>query len=390
MALWANMTSRSQGKEHRKEDNNNIENNIPAELYKIEEGQIVVFTSKDGVDQATTQKMNDLFVYLRNLDIDIKLNVVATDNEDYLIDNVACRSHKEIGNPYKVAVGSWDTVAGLIAHYADKSIEEVVNNLSPLTEKRILSISANDIPVVIPIDADKRPIEEQNSDSIQSSSVYREDSDVVELLVARPEKGSKKEKNFIKAQEDKIIKVLRDCSLFDITLELADLDKRFKESLMCKIDHKILLDIRTKKAGSLSFCTTCDIYVGEGKEYLLPLTAIEKAVYLAFLSYENGIRILETSGEFRNMVRKIYIGLPAEEKCETTAGSILDTSPVDPKVYERTLRSNMSEIASKINNVITNPKTALEFAIEGYKGQEFGVARTTPELKAQIKKAFDL
>lgn len=385
MGIWADAHRKNIGLETRLEDKNSIKNNVPAELYDIEPGQIVVFVPDNGIDFKTAQRVNDLLFFLNCCYIDnTKVRIVETYNEDYLIGNLACRNKEEITAPYKVAVGSWDTLVGLVAEYTGQEVDEILDKVSKANFSINIPLS-KDHPTIISINPKKNP-------TTQSGSIIDEvsDSGTMEMLRDRPDKGSPKEKNFIKAQEDKIIKVLRDCSLFDITLDLAGLNKRFKESLKSKIDHKIILDIQTKKAGSLSFCTTCDIYVGEGKEYLLPLTAIEKAVYLAFLSYEKGIRIRDTSGDFRNMTRKIYIGLPAEEKCETTAGSILDTSPVDPKVYEKTLRGNMSDIARKLNNVIVNPKTALEFAIDGHKGEEFRVVRTTPELRAQIKNAFDL
>lgn len=385
MSIWADAHRKNIGLETRLEDKNSIKNNVPAELYDIEPGQIVVFVPDNGIDFKTAQKVNDLFSFLNCCYIDnTKVRIVETYNEDYLIGNLACRSKEETTAPYKVAVGSWDTLVGLVAEYTGQEVDEILDKVS----KANLSINiplSKDRPTIISINPKKNP-------TTQSGSIIDEVSDdyVTELLVAPPAKGSKKEKNFIKAQEDKIIKVLRDCSLFDITLDLAGLNKRFKESLKSKIDHKIILDIETVKEGSLSFCTTCDIYVGEGEDYLIPLTAVEKATYLTFLLYENGIRILDTSDKFRRITQKIYNQLPDEDKCEKTAGGILDKGDVIPEVYEKTLRGYMSTIAGKINAIIANPKTAQKFAIEGYKDKEFGVEMGTSEIRAQIKKAFNL
>ena len=135
----------------------------------------------------------------------------------------------------------------------------------------------------------------------------------------------------------------------------------------------------------------CDIYVAEGEEYKLDLTAGEKAVYLTFMLYEDGIRIKETAeSSFRSITQKIYNQLPDDNKCEKTAGGILDTGDVIYEIYEKTLRGDISNIRAEIDDKIANPLIAQDFAIEGFKNKEFGISNSTPELRAQIKQAFGL
>ena len=203
MSHWKGAIQRSNSEGYRKEDNGNIEHNIPAELYKIEPGQFVLFVSNDGFGQAATQKMNDLFVYLRSLDItDVKMNVVITDNEEYLIDRVACRSPKDVEDPYKIAIGTWSAIAGLISHYTGLPVEDVVAN----DANNSLSLSATERPDVVSLDSSDCPVDEA-----APVVYYSSDEEIyAELLTAKPEKGSKEEKKFIAQREKKIEKVLRE------------------------------------------------------------------------------------------------------------------------------------------------------------------------------------
>ena len=191
--------------------------------------------------------------------------------------------------------------------------------------------------------------------------------------------------------ERKLEKVLRDCTILNIELDVDRIKQKVINSLKSAIEYKLALNIKTIKEDSLSFCTVCDIYVAEGEDYKLDLTAGEKAVYLTFMLYEDGIRIKETAeSSFRSITQKIYNQLPDDNKCEKTAGGILDTGDVIYDVYEKTLRGDISNIRAEIADQITNPLIAQDFAIEGFKDKEFGISNSTPELRAQIKQAFGL
>ena len=54
------------------------------------------------------------------------------------------------------------------------------------------------------------------------------------------------------------------------------------------------------------------------------------------------------------------------------------------------LRSYLSEIRTIIQKRIPYKSIANKFAIEGYRGQPFGVARATDEMRAEIKEKFGL
>ena len=371
---------------------------VPKELYDIAPGQVAYFVSKYGLTQFEIRILADLMVYFRRLhkDNDIRLSIIPTDNE-LLIGTLAGRNPEEIGAPFKVVVSTWDTVAGFASQYFGEDIQKVVERVPSAGISSRISISADNLPVVITLNPEDCPVKKTQPTSLPaqfSCPFIDRDNDGFDmgLKIAKPEPGSKAEKALKTRMERKLEKVLRDCAILDIELDVDRIKQKVTNSLKSStIDYKLALNIKTIKEDSLSFCTVCDIYVAEGEDYKLNLTAGEKAAYLTFMLYEDGIRIKETAeSSFRSITQKIYNQLPDDNKCEKTAGGILDSGDVIFEVYEHNLRSDISRIRAKVDALIDNPLIAQDFAIEGFKDKEFGISNSTPELRAQIKQAFGL
>ena len=368
---------------------NQLQYSIPEELFSIDPGQIVFFVPSDGrISMEELSTLEDFFYCLRAaFRIDsFKVSLVPTSNQ-LLIATIAGRNPQEIDTPYKVFVGAWDSIPGIVSQYFGEDVEKIVEELRTPKWRRIKT----DSPAIVTIDPANRSAQKQHKDIDQSvDSSYQSGYDM-ELKIAKPEPGSKAEKALKTRMERKLEKVLRDCAILDIELDVDRIKQKVINSLKSTIEYKLALNIKTIKEDSLSFCTVCDIYVAEGEDYKLDLTAGEKAVYLTFMLYEDGIRIKETAeSSFRSITQKIYNQLPDDNKCEKTAGGILDTGDVIYDVYEKTLRSDISRIRAEIDDKIANPLIAQDFAIEGFKDKEFGISFSTPELRAQIKQAFDL
>jgi len=375
----------------------NLKYAIPLELYQIEADRVTLFISKNGISQRTSMTVTDMFRYFRNLykDNNVTLSFFPTDNEA-LIDKIAARLPQEDGTPDKVVIGTWDTIAGFASQFFGEDIDKIIKRVPILVTHTHLSISADKLPVVITINPEDCPVKkaQPTSSPAQFSCPFIDGDNGgldMGLKIAKPEPGSKAEKALKTRMGRKLEKVLRDCAILDIELDVDRINKKIINSLKNTIEYKLALNIKTIKEDSLSFCTVCDIYVAEGEEYKLDLTAGEKAVYLTFMLYKDGIRIKETAeSSFRSITQKIYNQLPDDNKCEKTAGGILDTGDVIYDVYEKTLRSDISRIRAEIDDKIANPLIAQDFAIEGFKNKEFGISNSTPELRAQIKQAFDL
>lgn len=368
---------------------NQLQYSIPEELFSIDPGQIVFFVPSDGrISMEELSTLEDFFYCLRAaFRIDsFEVSLVPTSNQ-LLIATIAGRNPQEIDTPYKVFVGAWDSIPGIVSQYFGEDVEKIVGELRTPKWRRIKT----DSPAIVTIDPANRSAQKQHKDIDQSvDSSYQSGYDM-ELKIAKPEPGSKAEKALKTRMERKLEKVLRDCAILDIELDVDRIKQKVINSLKSTIEYKLALNIKTIKEDSLSFCTVCDIYVAEGEEYKLDLTAGEKAVYLTFMLYEDGIRIKETAeSSFRSITQKIYNQLPDDNKCEKTAGGILDTGDVIYEIYEKTLRGVISNIRAEIDDKIANPLIAQDFAIEGFKDKEFGISYSTPELRAQIKQAFDL
>ena len=368
---------------------NQLQYSIPEELFSIDPGQIVFFVPSDGrISMEELSTLEDFFYCLRAaFRIDsFEVSLVPTSNQ-LLIATIASRNPQEIDAPYKVFVGAWDSIPGIVSQYFGEDVEKIVGELRTPKWRRIKT----DSPAIVTIDPANRSAQKQHKDIDQSvDSSYQSGYDM-ELKIAKPEPGSKAEKALKTRMERKLEKVLRDCAILDIELDVDRIKQKVINSLKSTIEYKLALNIKTIKEDSLSFCTVCDIYVAEGEEYKLDLTAGEKAVYLTFMLYEDGIRIKETAeSSFRSITQKIYNQLPDDNKCEKTAGGILDTGDVIYEIYEKTLRGDISNIRAEIDDKIANPLIAQDFAIDGFKDKEFGISFSTPELRAQIKQAFDL
>lgn len=376
----------------------NLKYAIPLELYQIEADRVTLFISKNGISQRTSMIVTEMFRYFRRLykDNNVTLSFFPTDNEA-LIDKIAARLPQEDGTPDKVVIGTWDTIAGFASQFFGEDIDKIIERVPNLGVTQIhLSISADKLPVVITINPEDCPVKkvQPTSSPAQFSCPFIDGDNGgldMGLKIVKPESGSKAEKALKTRLERKLEKVLRDCAILDIELDVDTINKKIINSLKSAIEYKLALNIKTIKEDSLSFCTVCDIYVADGEDYKLDLTAGEKAVYLTFMLYKDGIRIKETAeSSFRSITQKIYNQLPDDNKCEKTAGGILDPGDVIYDVYEKTLRGVLSTIRTEIADKIANPLIAQDFAIEGFKDKEFGISNSTPELRAQIKQAFDL
>ena len=366
---------------------NNLRFATPTELYDIAPGQVVYFASKDGLCQFELIILADLLRYFRQLHKynDIKLSIVPTDNE-LLIGTFAGRNPEEIDIPYKVVVSTWDTAAGFASQYFGEDIKEIVDR-----EVKVLIAShikiTTDLPAIVEIDPENRPSPARSIEE-QIESSYDSGFDMG-LKIAKPEKGSLAEKKLIAKEEKKLEKILRECAVLDIELDIDRIKEKVANDLKKSVDYKLIIKKQRNNLRNRTIeYNTYDIYVAEGEEYKLDLTGIHKAVYLAYLLYKDGLRVEDTFGEFREITKKIYGHLPFADKNEKLTGGIRDAEGTTFDAYTKTLRGYFTNIRDAISDKVADPLVAQDFAIEGFKGAPFGIAKTTPEIIAQIKEDF--
>lgn len=362
---------------------------VPQELYDIAPGQVAYFVSKDGLNQLELHILAELLRYFRQLhkDNDIKLSIVPTNNE-LLIGTFAGRNPEEIDIPYKVVISTWDTVAGFASQYFGEDIKEIVDREVKVSIVSHIKITT-DLPAIVEIDPENRPSPTRSIEE-QVESSYDSGFDMG-LKIAKPEKGSLAEKKLIAKEEKKLEKILRECAVLGIDLDIDRIKEKVANDLKKTVDYKLIIKrVQNNMVKRGIEFKTYDIYVADGEEYKLDLTGIHKAVYLAYLLYKDGLRVEDTFGEFREITKKIYGHLPFADKNEKLTGGIRDAEGTTFDAYTKTLRGYFTNIRDAISDKVADPLVAQDFAIEGFKGAPFGIAKTTPEIIAQIKEDFML
>ena len=367
---------------------NTLQFAVPKELYDIAPGQVAYFVSKDGLNQFELNTLAELMRYFRRLhkDNDIKLSIIPTDNE-LLIGTFAGRNPEQMDIPYKVVVSTWDTAAGFASQYFGEDVQTIVDREPKVSITSHISIST-DLPAIVEIDPENRPSPTRSIEQ-QIESSYERDFDM-EFKITKPEKGSLAEKELIAKEEKKLEKILRKCAVLGIGLDIDRIKEKVANDLKKDIDYKLIIRKQRNKLRTRTIeYNTYDIYVADGDEYKLELTGILKAVYLTYLLYKDGLHVEDTYGEFREITKKIYGCLPFADKNEKESGGIRDAEGTTFDAYTRTLYGYLTEIRNAVADKVADPLIAQDFAIEGaFKGAPFGIAKTTPEIIAQIKEDF--
>lgn len=168
---------------------------------------------------------------------------------------------------------------------------------------------------------------------------------------------------------------------YDIdTEELIDLLKKKSEK---EGNYQLRLEFDKKKADSRNFI--CKIYVDD-TDKPLKLTAIETAVYLTFMLYEDGIKPDYLTPKFYERIRGIYQKLSGTvQDWSDTSGGVLVKEFDTP-----TLNGHRSMIRKAIKKHISNKYVVDKFAIEGHKNKPFKVDKATDAIRDQIKSTFEV
>lgn len=346
---------------------------IPDELYDIAPGQVVYFVPKEGMDKPSSKTLYDISRLFTGVKKDVRVNVLPTDNE-MLIGMIACRNIKEISSPYKVAIGPWETGFGLVSEYYGMDTDSVAGKVFKIGPG-IRSSFTYEPPVVISIDVNGRPVKRPTYIDSDSS-----DDPGMELLQKRPE-TEKEKKDLVAKYEQKLRKMLWECAYLGIDIDVKGIVEEVELNKTKTEGYGLSLQMeKNGKSGVID----CKVFVGDGLE--MKVTAVRKAVYLAFLTLEDGLVIEEATPAFTKRIQNIYRQLPDKEEKEEKDGGLLYVDYIQPK----TLRGYMSDINSAIAKLVPNGLIAIELSIEGLKEEEFKVMRSTPEIRKQIIKAFNL
>ena len=360
---------------------NNLRYYIPKELYQLEPNMVTFFVPKDGVNQRTIMVLEELMRYFRFLyhDNNVHLFFFPTENEA-LIDKMATRIPQGEGLPDKVVIGTWETVAGFASQLFDEDVNYIVEKRPRASVISRLGISATNLPIIIYLAPRDNPINE----SISIDSALSDDPHM-ELLQKRPE-TEKEKKALVGRYEQKLKKMLWECAYLAINIDVKGV---IEEVEINKNKTKGYgLSLQMIKPSKVSDLIDCKIFVGDGLE--LKVTPIRKAIYLAFLTLQDGLVIESVTPAFTKTIQKIYRLLPDKEEKDFEENTDRLGIMVTDIIQTKTLRGYMSDINSAIAKLVPNGLIAIELSIEGLKDGAFKVIRSTPEIRNQIIEAFNL
>lgn len=362
---------------------NQLQFAIPTELYKIEPGQIILFSSKSGLTQRTANTLADFFRYLRRLDKDnnISINVVQTEN-DLLIDTIVGRRPEDTEVPYKVFVGNWDTVAGFAADYFGDNIDDVISKVPSVGLTSRLSINDKDLPVAVSINPDDCSSKRQLSVPDCSLCPYmgEDDFDGMQAIVEDKNKPSSFE------LENKISVVLADCQKYGYDVDTVGLKDKIRNAWEHPIEYTLELDIQEEQwlstNGQERIISVCDIYIeGNGEKHLINLRPAEKALYLTNI-LRGGFPLADMSIKVINDMAAIFKQIPGHQ---TKSGGL---------VYKNQSISGIGVMKKRIRDafaIATDFGPDVEnLAMEGFRGKDVSIRKATDKHREQIKKYFGL
>lgn len=191
-----------------------------------------------------------------------------------------------------------------------------------------------------------------------------------------------------KAQiQKKFESLISDCIEYDYDIDIAEIQKALEDEKLNADKFKLRIELVHKvgqKNNPNAVLEKCEIYVSDNDEDILNLTAIEKATYLAFLLYEEGLIINDIKMDFVKIMQTIYMKIPGKVLDEENGGI------KDGKFTTTTLNGYRNKIRNAIKSRIKNSHLVNQFAIEGYKDEAFKIQKSTEDIRNRIREYFNV
>ena len=186
----------------------------------------------------------------------------------------------------------------------------------------------------------------------------------------------------------KLFDVLDDIDYHELEIDVEEIIKTFREKKAASknIDYKLIIDIEDVLNNSGRY-KRCDIYISEDRDKPISFRAIDKAVYLAFLSLDKTFAVDDIKASFTKLVRNIYTKLPNDRKASDLYNGIQATDKIFGASW---LREHIKDIKDQLKARIYDREIVEKFAIEGKKGDAVNIQMNTDEIRKQVKDAFNI
>lgn len=187
----------------------------------------------------------------------------------------------------------------------------------------------------------------------------------------------------------KLIDVLDDIDYHELEIDVEEIIKTFREKKAASknIDYKLIIDIEGDIKDKLDCYKRCDIYISEDRDTPISFRAIDKAVYLAFLSLDKTFDVDGMKPSFTKLVHNIYTQLPNDRKASDPYKGI---AAPNMRFKPSWLRERMKDIKDRLKARIYDREIVEKFAIEGKKGEDVSIQMNTDEIRKQVKAAFNI
>ncbi len=184
--------------------------------------------------------------------------------------------------------------------------------------------------------------------------------------------------------EKRIKSCLWDSANLNLPINIQDIIDEFnnEKTKTYTLDVDIVFKHRLK---------SCDISLvdNNGEKYPIKLEAGEKAMYLTYLLFEDGIRHVDTGDKFQDLFIDIYKIMPnhIDKIGGPLDGNRWKKSNWDPDYQVAPV---ISKIRKKITAITQNTVVINKFSIYGKPGEKYKIEAGTPEIREKIKSYFKI
>lgn len=354
-------------------------NGLPEELENLKFGQVVIFSSPgEGMSENNiriSQYISSVAKQLKKSSVHVEVPavyVVPTENTD-LWDYIAC----------KVAINKTS-----IIELSDKgSLTEM------LFDYWGLDFDIHPKPVIIdrykaynftiadyhPFRIGIEPVINDPSAPQASESNYFHDFSSVSLNCICAKGKEPKERDIF----NKILKIYMEADMYGIKIDNDKIQKKVEEQR--NKSYTLDIEIELNQHNKISKCDII-LFDENGDKNFVKLEAQEKAIYLAFILYNEGNGVKMTDFDYPNRpATKAFLSL-----LDKIHNKMINRNETKGNLDKKGVCEIRSRIKNKISKITINPRCVQSFSIEGEMEGLYKIEASTEEIRNKIMEVLNL
>ena len=339
---------------------NIFQQGFPQELINIPYGEIFLLTNPNiGITSKNIFMMQFIFSMARQYGKNHIVKERPVDSSE-LWDCCACKVKQGKGTQLLIADNA--SLVEMLSEFWGLDYEEVCKTINiPQRNKEITCGGDGNLLRlnIIPSKTEKLIRMDENTFTLQCITVASRDRTMAKLTDAFQEMFSHG---------------------IDVSFEdISDLYEKLKNS---RKTYRLDIQINEKVGFSRkNNPKTCDIKLidNSGKEYPLEMEPLQKALYLTFILFKDGVLVLNVSNSpFYDIFQKIQDQLSRNTTLPSRDSLFSNTEP------------NLSKIRTIIWKATNDTSAKEQFAVDGYSGEPYKVAGATDAHRELIRKGFGI